>query len=905
MAEVPIIMRFRSLVASVVVKARKVSDKLSTPQLYLIGAIILLASLGFGAVMVALDNALFFNGFAEDGAFQLLNPLRRIVEQGQVIGRDFNFFHGVGTPLLHLPSYLLFGQGMFGEEMTRWLVSPLFFVLSTFCFFYIFRRNFIFALSMSAGVTVIAMIIVPFIVLPITSILGVRSVLPVFVMVVVLSQKRLGRFVTRKGPQWLRLFTWYELIVGALLAVSVVCGTEFGLAAIIAFFIVHLAYRIDPKQSWRARVPSALRVLGVLIVSLFALLSVITLGHPFAPLRYAFIDIPADQCWYFGVPPNTFLHLGNLWHVLTSDPLLLVMFGITALAALSVWRMHRIQGHRVETQAFMFGLLAGAFAMVSMLGYFSSTEAAALTRMALLVGGATLTVLFERWRKPIAAGGELGRFKVRLKIRPAVVWRAVGALFVAVSLVCCVVVVTLVKQNYDIFKTLRRAVDYVSGVDTNSLGGRWIGVDETIIPVIQADNNVSIVDVNSDGFEHGVNSFTKQVIVDVGDRGSFVRHGQIVYLEGAGRQIISKATTAGGSRVVVTLQNKKAELNPAVDGAPNKLIVAEDFNHDDKKVWSLYTGLLNQEMGLVHPSNGGYDYIIHALGKQRREEYVNDFKSVQPEFVVGFARSYFVWEDWIENEHWDFYALLDKNYEVVRESSIYALWKRKDQPWSNDAYSQVSWQPLVVDAKEDKITLQKPSFDGAPDIETFGQELIQRERDRQVKMGRPVGQQNPLNEDQYYEYLFQRMREDRQLSHKQAESRGPESDVQESKLNAKRARDSAAQTGPTLHIPKPKRLVVLVKLKYEAKQPMSWIPLLGRTTRFIGEMNNTYSKTPISLRPYANETIFPVVISELNDDPYIRFKTKSLLPGGGSLKIIGAQYTVLDTSIENLKLLTD
>ena len=158
----------------------------STNKLYATGAIVLLAALTFGAVITALGNALFFDGYAADGAFQLLNPMRRLME-GQVIGRDFNFFHGVGVPWIHLPFYVLFGQGIFGEELARWLVSPLLFVLSAFCVFYAWRRRFVFALSMAAAVTALGMVTIPFLVLPLTSILGVRSVAPAFLLAMALG----------------------------------------------------------------------------------------------------------------------------------------------------------------------------------------------------------------------------------------------------------------------------------------------------------------------------------------------------------------------------------------------------------------------------------------------------------------------------------------------------------------------------------------------------------------------------------------------------------------------------------------------------------------------------------------------------------------------------------------------
>src|SRR5947199_23708 len=52
--------------------------------------------------------ALVFDGLPVNGPFQLFNPLRRIAA-GQVGGKDFIFFHGIGVPYLHYPLFALFG----------------------------------------------------------------------------------------------------------------------------------------------------------------------------------------------------------------------------------------------------------------------------------------------------------------------------------------------------------------------------------------------------------------------------------------------------------------------------------------------------------------------------------------------------------------------------------------------------------------------------------------------------------------------------------------------------------------------------------------------------------------------------------------------------------------------------
>jgi hypothetical protein len=887
--------------------------KQSTTRLYMVGTLILLAVLGFGALITALGNALFFEGYAADGAFQLLNPLRRLMD-GQVLGQDFNFFHGVGVPLLHLPFYLLFGQGLFGEELTRWLVSPALFSLSAFCFFYVLRRKFTFALGMSMVVTALAMLIIPFLVLPLTSILGVRSVAPVFLLALVLNQVRLSRPIVKDArSKFIKSWTWYELSAGVLLAVSLLCGTEFGMAAILAFIIAHLAYAVRPKESFKIRLLSLSRVGASFAVSLFGILSAITLGHPFEPLKYALIDIPTDQFWYFGVPPNDYIHFNNAIVTIMTDWRILIMWGIALVAGLFAWRVHRLRKYRVETQAFIFGLLAGVFAMVSMLGYYSNSQAGALGRMGLLVGGAALFILVGHWKKPVSWGLELGRFKRRYRIQPAQAWRGLAVVFIVASLVYAAAMFAFVKKEFALGDTLRKARDYVTGVDTNLLDDKWKDVDEAIVPVVQADNSVEIVDTSDNGFEHGVSG--AQLLVKAGDKSSFIRARQIVYFPKAGRQIIDRVETRGDQQLV-TLQNKSVKLDPAKDGAPSKLIVAEDFKHDNTKMWSLYTGVLNEEMGIMNPSHGGYDYIIHALGPERREQYVRDFVQQQPQFVLTFTHGYFTWEGWMQNSHWEFYSLIDQNYEVVKESSTYALWKRKDQAWDNKHAQSQPWQPLAVTPGSDRIDLPKLSFDNVPDIEAYGLEQSEKDRQRMIDLGKQVDPRSSAGREVYDQYILEKLHERQDEERRNRENNGPETEALQKKASEDKWQNEAAEKNkpekerktneaPLLHLPRPKRQVVLLKLQYETSSPLSFIPVLGKTTRYMVEQNNVYTSTVASLKPYTNEMILPIVISEKNNDPYIRLNTYSLLPGKGSIKILKAEWTTLDTSVQNLKILTD
>lgn len=909
MTEPTFFTRARSGVSAAIQTVKKFYTKQPTGRLYLVGALILLVALGFGAVVLALNNALYFDGPAQDGAFQLLNPLRRLAA-GQVIGRDFNFFHGVGVPFLHLPLYLIFGQGLFAEELSRWLMSPLLFIVATFAVFYAWRRRFVLALGVSAAITAISLVIIPSLVLPITSILGVRSIMPVFLLAVILCQKRLSRPVVKQQSKGPLALTWYELSIGVMLALSLLCGTEFGLAAILAYIIARLAYPTQKGEAMKLRVLSLVRTgVSAGVVGLL-LLTILTRGNPIEPLKYALIDIPSDQFWYFGVPPNTFVYSGNFFQTVLHDWPLLLMWGVALVALLLGTRVAKLRSYRPEVHAFVYAWLAGAFAMVSMLGYYSNTEGSALARMGLIVGAMSLIIIGDHWKRASTFGFEVGKLKKRFKLQPARFWRGLAIGFIVLSLAYAGVLLGFMKNKLVIGDAFVRAKNYVTGVDTNVLGGDWKAIDQAVVPIIQADNDVKIADFNDDGYTHGVKQDGGQVVIESGEHNSFVRPGQIVYFNKAGRQII-RSVEKKGDKLYVTLQGQ-VSLDAPHDGAPESMIIAEDFKHDNTKVWSFYTGILNQEMGVMNPTKGGYDYIIHALGQQRRQDYLNDFKKDKPQFVMTFTQQYFAWESWMENEHWDLYSVIDQNYEVVKQTPTYALWKRKDQSWTETHVQSQAWQPLKMDGAT-KIDLPKLSFDNVPDLDAYAQQQKDDAHQHLLDLNLPDNSRKWLNLDQYDQDMVELFNRDVQIDRMSRENNGPETDGAQKVTDLQKHQQVAADLkakgfGPpqdTLQHPRPRRVVVLVKLHYKLSSSIEKLPVFGKTVRFMVESNNTYSSTAISLKPYANEMTFPVVVSELNDAPYLRLKTYSLIPATGTVDVTSAEWTLLDTSDANLKLFTD
>jgi hypothetical protein len=88
-------------------------------------------------------------------------------------------------------------------------------------------------------------------------------------------------------------------------------------------------------------------------------------------------------------------------------------------------------------------------------------------------------------------------------------------------------------------------------------------------------------------------------------------------------------------------------------------------------IWSTYAGLLEWKTGVFHPYT---DYIIHALGPQRRAEYADKFIASRPDIVQTIRPSFTKYEEWLEGSHWNFYRPLMANYDIVAAGPWSFFW---------------------------------------------------------------------------------------------------------------------------------------------------------------------------------------------------------------------------------------
>jgi hypothetical protein len=508
-----------------------------------------------------------FQGVAIDGAFQVFDPLRRLAA-GQVPGVDFQFFHGLGTLLVHYPLFALFGKNLAASELARETMAPLLLVVSAAVLLYVATRRVAVAL---VGTALVWLLFPVFIILalPAGSLLGVRSTTPLLVGAAIM--------VLHRQPPGRRRVVAKAAVLG-LLALSFVMSVEHGLAAIAAYVVME---GVLAAGAWKARLVRLAREMAILGVVVLAAFGLISGGHLFEPLLYALRDVPGDQFWYFGAPPNAALL--SAAGIFTNGPLMACwVVGIGAVTVLLRWRT---PAELVpQKRGFLFLLAYGLVTTLAMFGIQSEAYLQPFARIVVLGAVCWAYLLWQRWPR-----------------RPSAHTTAMG---VAVGLLA-VNFVTPMPPEINRMPHITRSLPTASGMKLSPAWADYVEVLRDTVP-------------------------------------------------------------------------KGAAL------------------------WSTYSSIAEAEFDTFSPA--GYDYIIHALGPQRRDEYVERFVATKPAFVNTVRRAYTAYEEWLEMSHWQWYEWLLLNYHYRTSTSFTHIWERNNDGWKNP--KDLGWMDEVKSPK-DNVRLAK------------------------------------------------------------------------------------------------------------------------------------------------------------------------------------------------------
>jgi hypothetical protein len=516
-----------------------------------------------------------FDGYPANGAFQLFNPIRRILA-GQAAGKDFQFFHGIGVPYLHFPFFYLFGADFKASEEARYFVAPLCFVASTWIFFKSQIDRTIDALILaSVGWIVIALGELEKeagLFTPGNSLLSVRSFLPVIIA---------GLMAYRSRFRSQRV---YFFALGILAAMAVLMGTESGSAAVVALFLAHLATVHDFKAG-KKKLADIATALGAGIGSLFAALLVISKGSfasALSILHFNFVEVPKDQFWYFGVPPNRFLHEKTVF-LEELGPFLILIAGLAGAFFCFRWIRKRYSADSVlanRVLSIFFLLLTGLASLVSYLGMTNATYL-------------------------------------------EVPYRAIS------------------------FSVL-------------AMGYSFVQLNEAKIKMFWHRSKLAILSLAVIG---GVIAILEPIMLEAKTPAILVNEVHSHY----GRYGLNESWSNYTKTMMAVLGDQRCDPSGKV------------------LLWSTYSSFLEDSLGCFHPDA---DYIIHALGQARRDQYLEKLKSLKPEFVQTMRRDFFPYEDWLMFSTWPVYEQIFTNYRVVAKTAHSLVWKKLPESESPDVIIQ-------------------------------------------------------------------------------------------------------------------------------------------------------------------------------------------------------------------------
>ncbi|MFL5330114.1 MAG: hypothetical protein ACJ8C4_14525 [Gemmataceae bacterium] len=239
-----------------------------------------------------------------DGPFQLCNMLRRL-DAGELPGRDFPAFHGVGIPWAHWPLYRWFehwfsdnpDSELFASELARQTLTP----VATLLVYALASLALTRSLWPAAIWALLSIMPLPAVlgkVLPLaqlmeagTSLNGLRGLMPLLAI----------SCLWRSGP----------LAAGAALGAAWLLGIEQGTYLAIAICATGLfAWQRRKNRPDFDRPALAISLMLGVTIGL-AGIAILTWGGQANALRLYFSDIPHDQVWYFGVLPNDYLGSGE------------------------------------------------------------------------------------------------------------------------------------------------------------------------------------------------------------------------------------------------------------------------------------------------------------------------------------------------------------------------------------------------------------------------------------------------------------------------------------------------------------------------------------------------------------------------------------------------------------------
>lgn len=135
------------------------------------------------------------------------------------------------------------------------------------------------------------------------------------------------------------------------------------------------------------------------------------------------------------------------------------------------------------------------------------------------------------------------------------------------------------------------------------------------------------------------------------------------------------------------------------------------------KIFSTYATAVEVATNQYQPT--GIDYIIHAMGDKKRENYLEIFRQGDFKYVTTTDRDYHEYRYWIKNSNWFFYRELYKNYVPTFATEYNVFWEKSNK---DNSLTDVLNDAKIIVKKRNKsksvitVETKDKNFSGVADV---------------------------------------------------------------------------------------------------------------------------------------------------------------------------------------------
>ena len=136
---------------------------------------------------------------------------------------------------------------------------------------------------------------------------------------------------------------------------------------------------------------------------------------------------------------------------------------------------------------------------------------------------------------------------------------------------------------------------------------------------------------------------------------------------------------------------------------------------DGKTYFSTYATAQEVLSGIYQPS--GTDYIIHVLGDNQREAYMNHFLNDAFDYAATLRENNTEWAYWVQRANWFFYRELYRKWHPIYANDYTLFWTRNNDVENHTIEEGVEISKKQIDKKTVKLVISTDeSINGIADV---------------------------------------------------------------------------------------------------------------------------------------------------------------------------------------------